>query len=359
MELALISIIVPVFNEQKHLAECLDSLLKLDYPVHQREIIVVDNNSTDDSAQIVKNYPVRYVFAGRPGAAAARNKGAEVAKGDILAFVDADCLVYENWLDEIHRVLSDPDIDAAMGFAEGINGTLWAEFRQRLYEVGIEKEVQGSTISKVAAGTFAIRRNVFIASDGFGEDFFRAHDTEFGIRLHSQRYKVVFAPQIRVRHINPTTLQEITETRTLQGLFAYKIARKYNGVFQRKYFPEFDRWYYRYIFSENRRKDLLVLNALAFFLHHFISISIVALEKLHFLGFRESLFALFLFIFDCCFLHGKVLARLLERGSCLSPLVCRPTLMRHLEIIGCLPGDFSTRHFVVNDTNRRMTRTPF
>jgi len=328
----LISIIVPVFNEQEHIADCLGSLLNLDYPVHQREIIVVDNNSTDDSAKIIKGYPVRYVFTARPGAAAARNRGAEVARGDILAFVDADCLVYENWLEEICTVLSDPGIDAVMGFAEGTNGSLWAEFRQKLYEVGIKEEIQQEdTVHKAATTTFAIRRDLFLANGGFDESFLRAHDTEFSIRLHSRRYRIVFAPQIRVKHINPVILQEIIETRTLQGLFAYKIARMHNDILQQRYFPEFSRWYYRYIFSENRRRDLLVLNALALFLHRFIRISVAVLENLYSLGFRQSLFSFFRFTFDCCFLYGKTLARLLEQGCHLRSSIWHPFLRQHLE----------------------------
>jgi len=96
-----VSVIIPVLNGERTIRECIVSLLKMDYPVDRREILVVDNGSTDRTAEIVKSFPVRYLREERRGASHARNRGIEASKGEILAFTDADCVVTTGWLQEL------------------------------------------------------------------------------------------------------------------------------------------------------------------------------------------------------------------------------------------------------------------
>jgi len=93
-----VSVIVPVLNGERTIRECIVSLLNMDYPVERREILVVDNDSTDRTTDIIKNFPVRYLREERRGASHARNRGIEASKGAILAFTDADCAVTTRWL---------------------------------------------------------------------------------------------------------------------------------------------------------------------------------------------------------------------------------------------------------------------
>ena len=99
--LPFISVIVPALNEERTIRECLASLLRMDYPQERREILVVDNGSTDRTAEIVKSFPVRYLREERRGASHARNRGIEASQGDIFAFTDADCVVTTGWLREL------------------------------------------------------------------------------------------------------------------------------------------------------------------------------------------------------------------------------------------------------------------
>lgn len=86
----LVSIIVPVYNGAKYLAETLTSILAQDYQPY--EVIVIDDGSTDDSAAIIQRYPVRYIYQENQGVAQARNFGVSSAQGDYLAFLDQDDL---------------------------------------------------------------------------------------------------------------------------------------------------------------------------------------------------------------------------------------------------------------------------
>jgi len=109
------SVIIPVLNEERTIRECLVSLLGMDYPPERREIIVVDNGSTDRTANIVKSFPVRYLREERRGASYARNRGIEASKGEILAFTDADCMVTTGWLRELVQGFEDEEIGGVEG----------------------------------------------------------------------------------------------------------------------------------------------------------------------------------------------------------------------------------------------------
>ena len=102
-----VSVIVPVLNGEETIRDCLVSVLRADYPPERREILVVDNGSTDRTAEIIKSLPVNYLREERRGAAAARNRGIDASTGEILAFTDADCVVTTGWLRELVEGLGD------------------------------------------------------------------------------------------------------------------------------------------------------------------------------------------------------------------------------------------------------------
>ena len=97
--LPLVSVIIPVYNAEKNIANLIESLLNLDYPTELLEIIIVDNNSNDRTKEIAKQYPVKLLEEKNiQSSYAARNIGIITAKGDILAFTDADCIADAQWI---------------------------------------------------------------------------------------------------------------------------------------------------------------------------------------------------------------------------------------------------------------------
>lgn len=95
-----LSIIIPVFNEQNYLADCLDAIAS--QSVKPDEVIVVDNNSSDDSLQIARSYPfVKLVSERRQGIVYARNRGFAAARSDLICRIDADSLLPKNWVESV------------------------------------------------------------------------------------------------------------------------------------------------------------------------------------------------------------------------------------------------------------------
>src|ERR1041384_5139232 len=93
-----VSVIVPVWNDAERLGHCLHALEKQTYPAESYEVIVVDNGSTDSVACLVAAYGrARLVSEQRPGSYAARNTGLNLARGQVIAFTDADCLPAPDW----------------------------------------------------------------------------------------------------------------------------------------------------------------------------------------------------------------------------------------------------------------------
>jgi O-antigen biosynthesis protein len=112
----MISVVIPVHNTGRCLADCLASLTAQDYPADDYEIIVVDNNSTDASLEIAESFSrVRVLREKKQGAYAARNTGIAAASGSIIAFTDPDCVCEQRWLSVIGEALSVPSLGIVLG----------------------------------------------------------------------------------------------------------------------------------------------------------------------------------------------------------------------------------------------------
>lgn len=111
-----ISVIVPFHNATKHLENCIEALLSQTYPSSSYEIIMVDNNSTDNSTEVVRKYPKIKLFSEtKQGSYVARNRGVAESRGEIIAFTDSDCTPSVNWLKNIEDAFRHPEINVILG----------------------------------------------------------------------------------------------------------------------------------------------------------------------------------------------------------------------------------------------------
>ncbi|MBN2119589.1 MAG: glycosyltransferase [Candidatus Omnitrophica bacterium] len=206
-----ISVITPVYNAEKTIEDCIKSLLNQDYPKTRYEVIVVDNNSVDNSERIINSYPVQFIKCVEKGSYVARNMGARNAKGEILAFTDSDCVASKDWLKVIASSFSQNNLVAVQGPG---NITL-----QKNLKVKVECFVRKMTENNFWGDTknLAVRKDVFNEAGGF-KDFFTGCDTLFLNTLILKKYNVKFNKNMVVFHTFPTNLVSLIKKNWKHGL---------------------------------------------------------------------------------------------------------------------------------------------
>lgn len=315
-KISLISVIVPVYNGKDVIAGCIESLLDMDYPKDRYEIIIVDNNSVDETAAIIRKYSVKYLFEAQKGPSAARNAGAKAASGDILAFTDADVIVDRNWLIEIEKAFNlNQDIAGVVGKRSGINKNFWAECSQKsdeIHEANMEK--QGNDLKEADTRNFSIRRDVFEKLKGFNTSIINAEDFELALRLYHQGHRLKFVRSVDIRHINPIDPFNIVNARREQSFNSYKFAMGYDEEHRKKYFPTLSNLHYRILFCMNKTFERPILLSLIVLMPVAIKISIFLVSLLKLLGFKNIASYIFIFSLRIPTFHGKILGRSVERG---------------------------------------------
>jgi GT2 family glycosyltransferase len=160
--LPFVSVIIPVLNGDRTIKDCLVSLLRTDYPQEHREILVVDNGSTDRTADIIKGFPVRYLREERQGAPAARNAGIRASRGGLVAFTDADCVVTREWLGELVRAFDEDEIGGVAGEVFPYPPKTPAErYAARVRSLSPQKYLARPLLPFAVFTNLAFRRDVF------------------------------------------------------------------------------------------------------------------------------------------------------------------------------------------------------
>jgi glycosyltransferase involved in cell wall biosynthesis len=159
-----VSVIVPVYNGRDLVAKNIESLLVQDYPKDRYEIIIIDNGSTDDTREIIRKYPVVLLEEKEIHTSyAARNRGINFSKGEVIAFTDADCIASQNWISSGVRVMRQDNIDMVGGAIEFIfpNGESASDLLDSLINLNNEVVIKFRHSAQTA--------NLFAKKDIFNE----------------------------------------------------------------------------------------------------------------------------------------------------------------------------------------------
>lgn len=201
-----ISVVVPFFNSERHVAACVESLLGQGNVRGPFELIFVDNGSTDASASIVRRYPEAIVLEEKAeGAYAARNTGLRRARAPLIAFTDADCAVANDWLRAIEEGMKDASTAILVGHcrypssaSRPLRALAWYENAKAEYV--IQRCPPAHHFGY--ANNMAVRASVFEELGPFKE-WKRAADSELVHRMAKLRpdLKLVFRPSMRVTHL--------------------------------------------------------------------------------------------------------------------------------------------------------------
>ncbi|MCD6285830.1 MAG: glycosyltransferase family 2 protein [Anaerolineae bacterium] len=194
----LTTVVIPAYNEEQYLSRCLEALAHQTYPTGSFEVIVVDNGSTDATAEIARRWRARVVQEPCKGVARARQTGFEAARGEIIASTDADTCVAPFWL---ARSVAHFREDPALG---GVYGPVrWYDGQPADQWVLQHPVVWAQWLSHRArrdlwwGSNFAVRREIFWKAGGFPVDWATGEDTDLSLRV-SRIARVRFDPDLVV-----------------------------------------------------------------------------------------------------------------------------------------------------------------
>ncbi len=198
------SVIIPVYNDVKGLSRCLSALDAQTYPEDRYEVIAVDNNSTEPIEPVLDQCDqARGAFERTQGSYAARNRGLEVARGEVVAFTDADCMPEPDWIENGVRVLRQ------MGGRGVVGGKVEFCFQDpdhpQPFEL-VETSLFLNQEASVQRRHFAVTANMFttrsVVADlgSFDPHLQSGGDREWGQRAHQAGIEIRHAPDARVQH---------------------------------------------------------------------------------------------------------------------------------------------------------------
>src|SRR5437773_3830316 len=210
-----VSVIVPVYQGEHVLPQSLGALRASTLPADAWELILVDDASSDGSDVVAAEYADTVVrLSGRPhGPAYARNRGFEVARGDVIVFVDADVCVHPDALARFASIfVTQPDVGAVFGSYDAnppARGFI-SQYRNLLHHY--HHQINSGEAQTFWAGCGAIRAEVFEAAGLYDEWHFwrpQIEDIELGNRIHALGHYILLRPDIQCAHLKHWTLRSM------------------------------------------------------------------------------------------------------------------------------------------------------
>jgi cellulose synthase/poly-beta-1,6-N-acetylglucosamine synthase-like glycosyltransferase len=235
------SIVVPVKNEERVINRLLDSLSTLNYPLNKREIIIVEDGSTDKTNDICMTYAKEHANVkvlnkslsnGKPSAL---NFGLSHAKGDVVAIFDADNVPAQDALLAVVEYFEDPKVAAVQGRTMSINSkeNMLAQFISYEEAVWCEAYLRGkdtlNLFVHLKGSCQFIRRDVLEKLQGFDEAVL-SEDMEISARLVENNYKIRYASDVIALQESPSTLKTLFKQRTRWFRGTMEVAFKYGRL---------------------------------------------------------------------------------------------------------------------------------
>jgi len=206
------SVVIPAFNESAYLGRALESLKLQTYPQDAFEVIVVDNNSTDDTALLASRLGAKVVSEKKVGVCSARQAGTKVARGEIIISTDADTTFPKNWLESFDKAYQKhPKALAVSGSLRFHRPPIWGFYIYILFGlVGLYQRLT-RRVWYVSACNLSFKKTAWEAAGEYNTSLTQAGDELDLLRRLKKQGRIVFKNKIRV----------VTSSRRLREGFLY------------------------------------------------------------------------------------------------------------------------------------------
>jgi len=252
-----ISVVVPAYQAENTIEDCILSLLDLQYPKDKLEIIVVDNNSNDSTGARIKKYDVNYIFEKNRNAYAARNKGIEIVKYEYIAFTDADCIVSKDWLCNMVKHFESKNVGIIGGkilpYSIENDVEKFIDFRKILDQ---EKMLEKSKFSFpfCVTANCVVKYSLLKELGGFDTYFKIAGDADLCWRAFFKGMKTIYAEDSIVFHKHRNNIRNLYNQSFQYGFGRASLFKKHHKKFGKQ--VRFD--YKEYVFLYESIRDLIL-----------------------------------------------------------------------------------------------------
>jgi glycosyltransferase involved in cell wall biosynthesis len=222
----MISIIIPMFNSEKNILNTLEGLKN--QTIRDFEVIIVDDGSTDLSFTLVdtyisrKGYTARLLQEKNAGPAKARNLGAAHASGEIILFLDSDCITPDNWIEEMIRPLGGNVVGSNCGYK--VLNAQYLIARYIDYEIAYRhKKLKNKKINTVGTYSACILKQVFEEIGGFDTTYKSASGEDFDLAfaISKLNYEIVFTDRTFVYHYHPDSMKKFLKQQYGRGYWRF------------------------------------------------------------------------------------------------------------------------------------------
>ena len=169
----IVSVVIPVYNAQEGIKQCLDSLLNQTFKDY--EIILLNDGSTDNTLEVIKSYAskndcIRVIDKENEGVAKTRNKGIHLAKGEYIVFIDNDDFVDSDYLERFYNAIDQEQLDIVLGGYKRVNQDLKTLFKQDLTQSEWSKYIIVAPWARIYRTSFLIDNEIEFFDYPIGED---------------------------------------------------------------------------------------------------------------------------------------------------------------------------------------------
>ena len=239
-----VSVVVATYNDEKTIERCLNNLMMLDYPSY--EVIVVDNNSRDQTSAIVEEYVrkcnrITSLFEGKKGWPAARNNAIRYAKAGFVANIDADCFATPSWLKNLMAGFASEDIGCVVGKTVVEPGqTLAQQYYAGINAFNIEHHIGVNPYVPWGGGNNVFLQKAFLKAGGYNDKVYTSGaDAEFHARMERETgYRTVYQKEALIYHVARGSVRDF---------FFVQVKYAYDGHSRSRMIPELKSRYRCYI----------------------------------------------------------------------------------------------------------------